>query len=262
MKYFDSHAHYYDERFSEELTEGVDSLIDALLASSVSYILNVGTSPESSREAIAQAKKHTNMYTIVGIHPSDTRFLSDIDAELADIEALILDKENKCVALGEIGLDYHYPDTDKEVQDYYFNAQMRLAKKLGLPVVIHDRDAHEDTLKVIKNHTGVVGVLHSYSGSVEMAKELVKLGYMISFSGTISFKNAKKPAEVAAAIPKESVLIETDCPYLAPHPLRGTLNHSGNLVYTNAALSAAWGISEEECARITGENARRFFKIV
>lgn len=263
MRYFDTHAHYYDERFATEYDGSAEDLIGALLEDKVSHIINVGTSPETCRLAIGQAKKFSNMYTALGIHPSDTRFItSSPDEAIAEIEKMILDKENKCVAIGEIGLDYHYPDTDKEVQDYYFNAQMRLAKKLGLPVVIHDRDAHEDTLKVIKNHTGVVGVLHSYSGSVEMAKELVKLGYMISFSGTISFKNAKKPAEVAAAIPKESVLIETDCPYLAPHPLRGTLNHSGNLVYTNAALSAAWGISEEECARITGENARRFFKIV
>ncbi len=263
MRYFDTHAHYYDERFVTEYEGSAEELIGALLKDKVSHIINVGTSPETCRLAIEQAKKFTNMYTALGIHPSDTRFIAtSADEAIAEIERMVLDRENKCVAIGEIGLDYHYPDTNKEIQDYYFNAQMRLAKKLSMPVVIHDRDAHEDTLNVIKRHTGVVGVLHSYSGSVEMAKELVKCGYMISFSGTISFKNAKRPAEVAAAIPKECVLIETDSPYLAPHPLRGTLNHSGNLVYTNAALSAAWGISEEECARITSENARRFFNIV
>ena len=263
MKYFDTHAHYYDERFVNEYEGSAEELIGALLKDKVSHIINVGTSPETCRLAIEQAKKFENMYTALGIHPSDTRFISTSPEEaIAEIEGMILDKNNKCVAIGEIGLDYHYPDTDKAVQDYYFNAQMHLAKKLNMPVVVHDRDAHEDTLNVIKSHTGVVGVLHSYSGSPEMAKELVKLGYMISFSGTISFKNAKRPAEVAVAIPKESVLIETDCPYLAPHPLRGTLNHSGNLVYTNAALAAAWGLSEEECAEITSENARRFFKTV
>jgi len=263
MRYFDTHAHYYDERFVNEYEGSAEELIGALLEDKVSHIINVGTSPETCRLAIEQAKKFVNMYTALGIHPSDTRFIkTSPDAAISEIESMILDRSNKCVAIGEIGLDYHYPDTDKEVQDYYFNAQMRLAKKLDMPVVIHDRDAHEDTLSVIKSHTGVRGVLHSYSGSVEMAKELVRCGYMISFSGTISFKNAKRPAEVAAAIPKESVLIETDCPYLAPHPLRGTLNHSGNLVYTNAALSAVWGVSEQECAEITSENARRFFKIV
>ena len=261
MKYFDSHAHYYDERFSEELTEGVDSLIGALLASSVSYIVNVGTSPESSRQAIAQAKKYANMYAVVGIHPSDTRFLSDMEAELADIEALIKDKENKCVCLGEIGLDYHYPDTDKDKQMRYFRAQMSLAEKLGMPVCIHDREAHGDVMDVIRDYPGVRGVLHSFSGSAEMAEELVKLGYMISFSGTLTFTNARKPREVASVLPKDKVLIETDCPYLAPHPKRGSLNHSGNLEYTNSVLAAIWGITPEECAEITENNAKSFFGI-
>ena len=261
MKYFDSHAHYYDERFSEELTEGVDTLIDTLLAEKVSYIINVGTSPETSREAIYQALKFDNMYTIVGIYPSDTRFLDDVDGELADIEALISDKKNKCVALGEIGLDYHYPDTDKEKQMRYFKAQMSLAEKLDIPVCIHDRDAHGDVMDVIRAYPGVRGVLHSFSGSAEMAQELVALGYFISFSGTLTFTNARKPREVAAVIPRDKVLIETDCPYLAPHPKRGTLNHSGNLEYTNAVLASIWGISAEECAFITETNAKNFFGI-
>lgn len=261
MKYFDSHAHYYDERFTEECKEGVDTLIDTLLANSVSYIVNVGTSPDTSREAVAQAKKHKNMYTAIGIHPSDTRFLSDIDAELSEIEAMILAPENKCVLLGEIGLDYHYPDTDKEKQMLYFERQMLLAEKLDVPICIHDREAHGDVMDVIRRHPHVRGILHSFSGSAEMAEELVSLGYMISFSGTLTFTNARKPREVAARIPREAVLIETDAPYLAPHPERGTLNHSGKLAYTNATLAAIWGVSPEECARITYENAKRFLKI-
>lgn len=261
MKYFDSHAHYYDERFSEECKEGVDTLIDTLLTNSVSYIVNVGTSPDTSREAVAQAKRHKNMYTAIGIHPSDTRFLSDIDAELFEIEAMILDPESKCVLLGEIGLDYHYPDTDKEKQMLYFERQMLLAEKLDIPICIHDREAHGDVMDVIRRHPNVCGILHSFSGSAEMAEELVALGYMISFSGTLTFTNARKPREVAARIPRESVLIETDCPYLAPHPERGTLNHSGKLAYTNATLAAIWGISPEECSRITEENAKNFLKI-
>lgn len=261
MKYFDSHAHYYDGRFSEECAEGVDNLIGALLSDNVSYIINVGTDPTTCRAAIEQARKFPNMYTALGIHPSDCRFLSDIDGELADIEALIRDKSNKCVCLGEIGLDYHYPDTDKEKQMKYFEAQMSLAERLNIPISIHDREAHGDVMEVIRRHPGVRGVLHSFSGSAEMAEELVSIGYMISFSGTLTFTNARKPKEVAARLPRESVLIETDCPYLAPHPLRGTLNHSGNLSYTNATLASIWGISEQECAKITEENAKKFFGI-
>ena len=261
MKYFDSHAHYYDERFSDELTESVDSLVGALLLHDVSYIVNVGTSPETSRLAIEQAKKFENMYTAVGIHPSDTRFLSDIDKEIEEIRTLILDKSSKCVALGEIGLDYHYPDTDKEKQRLYFERQMMLAEELDIPIVIHDREAHEDILAVLKKYPRVHGILHSYSGSVEMAKELVKMGYYISFSGTLTFTNARKPKEVAAVLPHDRILIETDCPYLAPHPKRGTLNHSGNLVHTNAVLADILGISEDEAAQLTEENAKRVFRI-
>ena len=261
MKYFDSHAHYYDERFESEISESVDVLIDALLKDSVSYILNVGTSPETSRFAIEQAKKFEGMYVAAGIHPSDTRFLSDIDSELAEIEALLTDPDNKCVCLGEIGLDYHYDGTDKEKQMEYFERQMLLAEKLGLPVCIHDREAHGDVMDVIRRHPNVKGILHSFSGSTEMATELIKLGYYISFSGTLTFTNAKKPREVAATLPMDKVLIETDCPYLTPHPHRGKINHSGYLAYTNATLASIFGVSEEECALITEQNARRILGI-
>ena len=262
MKYFDSHAHYYDERFGEELEGSADDFIGALLSENVSFIINVGTSPETSRLAIAQAKKHKNMYTALGVHPGDSQYLDvSLDEALSDIESLILDKENKCVAIGEIGLDYHYPDTDKELQMRYFEAQMTLAEKLGLPVVIHDRDAHGDVMEVIRRHPRVRGVLHSFSGSAEMAEELVRLGYMISFSGTLTFKNARRPKEAALAIPRENILIETDAPYLAPHPERGTLNHSGKLVYTNRVLSELLSLSEEETAILTENSARKFFGI-
>ena len=261
MKYFDSHAHYYDERFSEELSGGVDNLIGTLLSENVSYIINIGTSPESSRAAIEQSKRFDNMYTAIGIHPSDTRFLSDMESELCDIEALVLDKSNKCVCIGEIGLDYHYPDTDKERQMRYFKAQMQLAERLGMPVCIHDRESHADVMEVIRAFPNVKGVLHSFSGSAEMAEELVKLGYYISFSGTLTFTNARRVREVAEVIPHNSALIETDCPYLAPHPHRGKLNHSGYLSYTNKTLSEIFGITEEECAALTEKNAREFLSI-
>lgn len=260
MKYFDSHAHYYDDRFFEEIEGSTEEFIGALLSSDVSYIVNVGTSPETCRRAINQAKAFQNMYTALGIHPSDCQHLTVTEeAALADIEALIRDKSNKCVALGEIGLDYHYPDTDKEKQLLYFEEQMKLAEKLCIPVVIHDREAHEDVLSVIRKFPSVKGVLHSFSGSAEMAKEVVRLGYKVSFSGTLTFTNARKPKEAAAAIPIEHILIETDSPYLAPHPKRGSLNHSGNLSYINSTLAAIKGLSEDDCARITEENALNFF---
>ena len=261
MKYFDSHAHYYDERFTSELPESVDVLLGTLFSENVSYIVNVGTSPETSRMAIEQAKKFDNMYTAIGIHPSDTRFMSEICRELAEIESMILDKQNKCVCLGEIGLDYHYPDTDKTRQAMYFEEQMRLAERLDIPVCIHDREAHGDIMDVIRKYPKIRGVLHSFSGSAEMAQELVKFGWMISFSGTLTFTNAKKPREVAASIPREYILIETDSPYLAPHPKRGTLNHSGNLQYTNEVLAGIWNVTPEECAQITENNAKKFFSI-
>ena len=262
MKYFDSHSHYYDDRFSEEREGGADPLISALLSSEVSGIVNVGTSPETCRAAIAQAEKYDNMYLALGIHPSDTRDLLDIDAELSEIEKMIINQGRKCVCLGEIGLDYHYPDTDKEKQHLYFREQMRLAERLKLPVCIHDRDSHADVMSVIREFPGVTGILHSYSGGVDMARELCEMGYMISFSGTLTFTNARRPREVAAAIPHDRILIETDCPYLAPHPLRGTLNHSGNLKYTNATLASILGITEEECAALTEANAKRIFNLL
>jgi TatD DNase family protein len=261
MKIFDSHAHYYDERFTEELEESVDSLIDTLLNKEISHILNVGTSSETSRLAIEQAKKHKNMYTAIGTHPSDTRFFPDMEKELSEIYSLIKDKENKCVCLGEIGLDYHYPDTDKARQHAYFDEQMKMARELKIPVCIHDRDAHGDIMDFIRKYPDVRGVVHSFSGSREMAEELVSLGYMISFSGTLTFKNARRPKEVAAAIPRSSVLVETDCPYLAPHPYRGNLNHSGYLPYTVEALAEIWGVTPDECAQITEENAKSFFGV-
>ena len=261
MKYFDSHSHYYDDRFAEEREGGADPLISALLSGEVSGIVNVGTSPETCRAAIAQAEKYDNMYLALGIHPSDTRVLSDMDAELEEIETMIKKQGRKCVCLGEIGLDYHYPDTDKERQHRYFREQMKLAERLKMPVCIHDRDSRADVMEILREFPNVRGVLHSYSGGVDMARELCEMGYMISFSGTLTFTNARRPKEVAATLPHDRILIETDCPYLAPHPLRGTLNHSGNLRYTNAVLAEILGISEEECALLTENNARRFFNL-
>ncbi len=259
MKYFDSHAHYYDARFEEECTEGVGNLLDALFASDVKTIINVGTSPETCAAAVAQSCAYKGMYTALGIHPTDGQYIASPDDAFKEIEAMIADPRSKCVAIGEIGLDYHYPDTDKEKQKIFFDRQMCLAKRLNLPVVIHDRDAHADVMEMICRHPEVRGILHSYSGSPEMALDLVRRGYYISFSGTLTFTNARKVAECARVLPHDRVLIETDAPYLSPHPLRGTLNHSGNLCYINGKLAELWGISAEACAEITAQNAERIF---
>ena len=262
MKYFDSHSHYYDERFVEEREGGADPLISALLSGEVSGIINVGTSPETCRAAIEQAEKYDNMYLALGIHPSDTRFLSDMDTELAEIENMIKKQGRKCVCLGEIGLDYHYPDTDKERQHRYFRAQMALAERLGLPVCIHDRDAHGDCFETVLKYPEVRGVFHSYSGSAEMAKELTKRGWYISFSGVITFKNARRVREVAAVVDPDRILVETDCPYLSPEPYRGRLNSSARLCHTVEARAEAMKKSPSEVVALTSTNARRLFGII
>ena len=167
----------------------------------------------------------------------------------------------KAVALGEIGLDYHYEDVPPEIQMVYFEKQMALAEKLNIPVIIHDRDAHGDCLEMVKRFPNVKGVFHSFSGSAEMALELVKLGWYISFSGTVTFKNAKKPKEACVAIPSDRLLIETDAPYLAPTPHRGELNRSSYVQLTAEEIARLRGVSVEEIERITTENAKRLFRI-
>ena len=262
MKYFDSHSHYQDKRFAEEYPGGATALLDKLFDSSLSGAVNVATDPKSCLLVIEQAKRYEGLHTALGIHPTDASYLSQKPEDALDfVKRLILDKENKCVAIGEIGLDYHYPDTDVRLQHEYFDMQMQLARELSFPVVIHDRDAHSDVLQMLKKYPEVRCVLHSFSGSAEMAKELVKLGHMISFSGVLTFTNAKKSRETAKIIPPEFIMIETDCPYLAPHPHRGVLNHSAYLEYTNRTLSEILNISEEQCAKLTENNARRFFGI-
>ena len=260
MKYFDSHAHYWDDAFKQN-GESVDQLIDALLSRDVAGIVNVGTSPETSRLAAEQAEKHPGMEYAAGIHPTDAQGLAETMAEALDKISALFEAGNckRPVALGEIGLDYHYDDTDREKQIAYFDAQLSLAEELNVPVIVHDRDAHADVFDVILGHPRVIGVMHSFSGSPEMAADYARRGWYISFSGTVSFKNARKVTEAAAVVPDDLILIETDAPYLTPHPFRGQRNHSGFLEYTNAALAAARGVRPEETAALTLENAKRLF---
>ena len=263
MKLFDTHAHYIDSRFEEEYEGGAEALLPEVFASGVSYIINVGTNPENSKKAIAQAAGYDRMYAAVGIHPTDCEYLHGTpDEELAKIREL-LDKreENKIVALGEIGFDYHYDDTDKEKQSEYFEKQIRLALEYDLPVIIHDRDAHGDCFDAVRKYPELRGVFHSYSGSREMALDLVRRGWYISFSGVISFKNAPRVREVAQALPEDRILIETDCPYLAPVPYRGKLNHSGLMRYTLSALADARGEDEDHLAERLMKNSLELFGI-
>ncbi len=263
MQIFDSHAHYYDARFSsEECPGGAEALLDTLFSSGLlAGVINVGVDVPSTRRAIAQARHYPRMYVAAGIHPTDAMQYTDMAGELDALRALCTDNDNKVVALGEIGLDHHYPDTDYARQRQWLEAQLELAEELSLPVVIHDREAHGECFDAICAHPGVRGVFHSYSGSLEMAQDLVRRGWYISFSGTVTFKNAHRVAQVAASVPHEAVLIETDCPYLAPHPFRGSLNHSGRLPLVVEQLAALWGETAEAVARQTRENALRFFAI-
>ena len=265
MKIFDSHAHYFDAWFNE-YEGGAGALLDKLFADeAVEYIVNVATNPENLAECIAQAKKYPNMYVAAGIHPEDCLYIKDADAALSSIErALAESKKNKIVALGEIGFDYHVEGLDENVkqrQRYFFEEQMRLAEKYRLPVVIHDREAHGDCFDMVLKYPNVKGIFHSYSGSAEMAKEPTRRGWYISFSGVVTFKNASRVREVLASVERDKLLVETDAPYLSPHPLRGKLNHSGNIEYTLATFAEVLGITPEEAAILTSDNAKRIYEL-
>lgn len=270
MQIFDSHAHYFDKRFDTEAEGGSEAILASVCPSPVRYILNVGTNCDSSRQAIAQAARHAGMYAAAGIHPEDCHLLGDADGALGELERLLGDRESrkrdKLVALGEIGLDYHWQSygeipMDKGRQAYFFHAQMEMAKRHALPVIVHDREAHGDCFDTVLAHPEVMGVFHSYSGSGEMARELCRRGWYVSFSGSLTFKNAERVREAARQVPRERLLVETDAPYLAPHPMRGKLNHSGLLVHTLSVLAELWSTTPEEAAQITLENAKRLFFI-
>lgn len=267
MKFFDPHAHYYDAWF-DEYEGGADALLQKLFSENVGAIVNVATNPENLALCIEQAKRFEGMYVTAGIHPEDCPYLDDVDAALAEIESVVTDKpflkENKIVAIGEIGFDYHVDelcDEVKEVQRHCFEYQMKLAERVGLPVVIHDREAHGDCFETVLKYPSVKGIFHSYSGSAEMASELIKRGWYVSFSGVVTFKNANRVREVLRSIPLDRLLIETDAPYLSPHPLRGKMNHSGNLEYTAGAIADIFGKTVDEIAEITAQNAKRIYNI-
>ena len=264
MKIFDSHAHYFDAWFNK-YDGGADALLDTLFADKVEYIVNVATNPENLAECIAQAQKYPNMYVAAGIHPEDCLYINDAESALRAVESALADREkNKIVALGEIGFDYHLEglnDEIKERQRYFFEEQMKLAERTGLPVVIHDREAHGDCFDMAHKYKRVKGIFHSYSGSAEMARELTRHGWYISFSGVVTFKNASRVREVLSSVPRDRLLVETDAPYLSPHPLRGKMNHSGNIEYTLATFADVLGITPDEASELTLENAKKIYNL-
>lgn len=257
---FDTHAHCDDLRIENEYTGGTIQFIKDQFENGVGWIVNIGTNLENSKKSIELASLFDNVYATCGIHPSDSTFYDDVEKTMIELEKLLSQK--KVVALGEIGLDYHYDNTDREKQILFFEKQLALAEKLNIPVSIHDRDAHMDCMNIIKKFPRVKGIFHSFSGSCEMAKELVKMGWYISFSGPLTYKNASKPKEACACVPLDRLLIETDSPYLPPVPHRGEMNMPAYVSLTCQKLAEIHNISYDEAKKITSENAKRIYNIL
>ncbi len=256
MEIIDTHAHYDDSRFDGNRDE---LIADVLNIGYIRNIINAGCSIKSSKAGQELSKKYPQFYFTAGIHPHDSGRAGDRDRAFFELEGLLRDP--KCVALGEIGLDYHYDFSDRETQNKWFEWQMQMANRLDKPVAIHDREAHGDCMDMVRKFPNVTGEFHSFSGSAEMAKELVKRGWYISFSGVITFKNASKILEAVKAVPLDRIMIETDAPYLAPVPMRGKTNLSSYMKYTAEAAANVLGITTEEFCAATTENAKRLFGI-
>ena len=253
MRLFDSHAHFGDPRFDEDR----DAVLASMHEHHVERIMEIGCDLPGARSAIEMAAKYPFVYAAIGIHPEQAHEVTEADFEA--LEALYADP--KVRAVGEIGLDYHYGQETKEIQKVVFARQLELARRLDLPVCIHDREAHADTLDILRAYPGVRGVFHSYSGSLEMSDILRKMDFVFGFNGIITFKNAKKFEPIIAHLRPEEILIETDCPYLAPHPFRGQRNDS-RLVYRVAeTIAEIRCIPDEEAAELTYRNAARLYQI-
>ena len=249
---FDAHAHYDDARFSDDLPE----LLAALPAKGVVGVISCGVNTETSQFAAHLAATYDYIYAAAGFHPLN---LADVPENPTEILRELL-KNPKPVAVGEIGLDYYYEKASRDAQLRLFEQQLQVANELSLPVIVHDREAHEDTLRLLKQYKPR-GVVHCFSGSVEMAKEVLKLGMYIGLGGAVTFKNAVKPVEVAKIVPQDRLLVETDAPYMTPVPFRGKRCDSGHIAYTAARLSEIRGEDTQALLDYTAENARRLFGI-
>ena len=262
MELFDSHAHYNDEKFKEDREEVLQAVLDV----GVTKLICAGYSVEASKEAVEIASEHQNIYAIVGISPNDIpekniEYGQILSEQLQQIEKLALNK--KVVAIGEIGLDYYWNKENKEEQKLAFQKQIELANKLNLPIVIHTREAVYDTLDIVKNEITPAkkGIFHCCPLNLDLIREGLKFGFYISFAGPITFKNAKNAEEAIRAVPLDRILIETDSPYLAPEPKRGTRNDSRNVRYMAEKIAQVKGMEVEEVAKVTYENAKKIFEI-
>ena len=250
---FDTHAHLNDPAFDPDREE----LILGLKDKGVEFVMNVGCCLESSGDCIAMAEKYPFVYASVGSHPDSAAEVNDDVLE----QYRQMAKHPKVKAIGEIGLDYYYEDPARDIQKKAFRMQLELAKELDMPVIIHERDAHDDGMRTVKEFKGVTGVFHCYSGSAEMARQLVNMGWYIGFTGVLTFKNARKAVETAQAIPLDRIVLETDCPFMAPEPFRGKRNDPGYLFRMAEKLAELRGITVEEVHTVTMENAKRLYRI-
>lgn len=255
----DTHAHYDDTAFDADR----DELLKKAGHSIIKEIINIGNTPSSCVETLELSRRYENVYAAIGVHPSETGALDEeVFSGLSDMakKNMLRSGSGRVVAIGEIGLDYHDESVSREMQRSWFIRQMELAQRLKLPVSIHSRDAAEDTLSVIRQFSGeVYGVIHCFSYSKEIAAEYDRLGYAIGIGGVVTFKNSKKIKEVVSSVPDRQMVLETDCPYIAPEPHRGTRNTSWNLSYVTAEIARLRGITEDEVMRITTENSARIF---
>ena len=251
---FDTHAHMDDRAFDADR----EALLRALPEQGIGALMNPGCSLESSRNASRLSQEYDYIYAAVGSHPDAA---DEVNEAVLEEYRKLCKLNPKIKAIGEIGLDYHYEDIPRQIQLQAFRMQMELAKELGLPVIVHEREAHEDGMSVVKEFPEVTGVFHCYSGSAEMAKELIKRGWYIGFTGVLTFKNARKAIEVASSIPPDRIVLETDCPYMSPEPFRGKRNDPGRLYRMAEKLAEIRGLSVEEIHDITMKNGKRLYRI-
>ena len=251
--YFDTHAHYCNKRFDDDR----DELLGSMLGAGLSLILEAGCSLDSSKSCLELADKHSFIYASVGVHPHDSKDMTDDTA--SELERLL--SHPKAVAVGEIGLDYHYDFSPRETQRKRFQEQLEMAMRLKKPVIIHMRESTKDTLDLVSEYRDLTGVFHCFPGSWDTAKILLDMGWYLSFTGVVTFKNARRASEVLEKMPSDRLMLETDCPYMAPEPMRGRRNSSLYLPYIAETVAQVRGISTEDAAAITMENGKTFFSI-
>ena len=251
---FDTHAHLNDPAFDPDREELMASFAQA----GVGLVMNAGCSLESSRQIVEMAARYPWLYASVGSHPDSA---DEVNEDVLEEYRKLCKLSDKVKAIGEIGLDYYYEDIPREIQQKAFRMQMELARELDMPVIVHEREAHNDGMAIVKEFPTVKGVFHCYSGSAEMARQLVNLGWYIGFTGVLTFKNARKAVETAASIPLDRIVLETDCPFMAPDPFRGKRNHPGYLYRMAEKLAEIRGISLEEVHAATTANGKRLYRI-